>query len=66
MRIQPKRVVLPRPDYLAMLAVVAVLLAISVIAGIIYTYADSRQLTGRNDISGRVHNSNTQQLPADL
>jgi hypothetical protein len=49
----------PRADYPAILAAVAILLGISIIAGIIYTY-DHRQLTTAEEIN------TFHQLPADL
>ena len=47
-----------------MLGAAAILLGISIIAGIVYTYVD-RSITP-NDLSSRFHLLDIPQLPADL
>jgi hypothetical protein len=49
-----------------MLGVAAILLGVSVIAGIVFTYAVGHKLKAGDDIGARINILSIQQLPADL
>jgi len=55
-----------RRDYPVMIGAAAIVLGVSVILGIVFTYAGGHGLKAGDDISARINIFSIQQLPMDL